>query len=75
MVSTPKLRGDASTVELTRSEVVEFLERHSNRRFSREDFRQLYAYLDHSVDEGQLYKRRSKKANVFHLKRKVMPIV
>ena len=36
---------------------------------------QLYAYLDHSVDEGQLYKRRSKKANVFHLKRKVMPIV
>lgn len=75
MVATPKARGDQSTVELSRSEIVEFLQRHTGRKFSREDIKQVYAYLDHYVDEGLLQKRRTKKTNVYHLRRKSMPII
>ena len=49
MIPTRKLRGDTNTVELTRSEIQEFLERHSGRRFSREDIKQLKAYRRKSM--------------------------
>ena len=75
MVATPKLRSDNGTVELSRSEVVEFLQRHTGRKFSKEDIKQVYAFLDRHVDEGLLNKRRTKKTNVFHLRRKSMAVI
>ena len=75
MLATPKLRGDQSTVELTRSEIVEFLQRHTGRKFSREDIKQVYAHLEHNVNEEKLNKKRSNKTFVYHLRRKSMPII
>ena len=75
MVAAPRQRYDNSSVELSRSEVLEYVERHSGRKFSREDTKQLYAYLEQQVNEGQLHKRRSNKTNVFNLRRKSMPII
>lgn len=75
LVPTPRQRYDNSSVELSRSEVLEYVERHSGRKFSREDTKQLYAYLEQQVNEGELHKRRSNKTNVFNLRRKSMPII
>ena len=75
MLPARKLRGDSSTVELTRSEIQEYLERHSGRKFSREDTKQLKAYMEEHVSKGQLDKRRSSRTYVYHLRRKTMPII
>ena len=75
MLATPKLRGDQSTVELTRSEIVEYLQRHTGRKFSKEDIKQVYAHLEHNVNEERLNKKRTNKTYVYHLRRKSMPII
>ena len=75
MIPTRKLRGDTNTVELTRSEIQEFLERHSGRRFSREDIKQLKAYLEEHVSKRHLEKHRATRTFVYHLRRKSMPII
>ncbi|MCR5180136.1 MAG: hypothetical protein K6C30_02825 [Bacteroidaceae bacterium] len=68
-------KGDILTVELSRSEVAEYIGRHIKKQFSREDYTQLNAYLEQLVNEGKLYKRRASKTNVYHLKRKSRPII
>lgn len=63
-----------STVELSRSEVFDYVCRHSQQRFSTEDKRQLYARLDQLAEEGELHRRRANRATVFHFKLKGNPL-
>ena len=68
-------KGDHSTCELSRSNILEYLERHSERRFTQEDRRQLYAYLDQLVADERLSKQRKNKGYLYHVRRKNMPII
>ena len=66
-------RNDTS-VELSRSEVFDYICRHSQQRFSNEDKRQLYARIDQLAAEGELYRRRANRAALYHFKLKGNPI-
>ena len=70
----PNKPRDRSSVRLTRSEIAEYLERRSGRKFSGEDIKQLYAYLEQQHKAGNLDKRRANKTYVFHVRRKSMTI-
>lgn len=74
-IATRHIKGDTSTIELTRAEIIEYLQRHTQRKFNREDSRQLYAHLERLVDEGVLHKRRSSKSYKYHLKRKQQTLI
>ena len=69
------LRGDAASVELTRTEIAEYISRHSEKKFSREDYTQLNALLNQLADEEKMNKRRSKRGFVYHVKRRSIPII
>lgn len=69
------IRSDAGTMELTRSEIAEYLQRHTEKKFNREDFKQLNAHIEQLVDEGVLHKRRSSQSYRYHLKRKSQPTI
>lgn len=69
------IRGVGEGQELSRSEVLAFLERHTNRKFSEENRKQLNAYIDRLVENGDLHKRRVNKGYVYHLKRRKMPVI
>lgn len=69
------IRGDESTIELTRTEIADYLERHTEKMFNREDRKQLNAELERLVAEGELFKRRSNKSYKYHLKRKRLPLI
>jgi len=71
----PNKPRDRSSVRLTRSEIAEYLERRSGRKFSGEDIKQLYAYLEQQHQAGNLDKRRANKTYVFHVRRKSMTII
>ncbi|MBO4802609.1 MAG: hypothetical protein J5545_12225 [Bacteroidaceae bacterium] len=69
------LKGDTSSLELTRSQIADYLQRHTEKKFNREDIRQLNAHLEQLVAEGKLFKRRTNESYKYHLKRKQMPAI
>ena len=71
----PHLRGNVASVELTRSEIAEYISRHSEKKFSREDYTQLNALLNRLADEEKMNKSRRKRGFVYHVKRRSAPII
>ena len=69
------VKGSTTGVELTRTEILEYLQRHTEKTFSQEDRKQLYACLERLVDEEKLFKRRSNQSYKYHLKRRSQPII
>ena len=69
------LRGDAGSVELTRSEIAEYISRHSEKKFSKEDYTQLNALLNRLAEDEKINKHRAKNGFVFHVKRRSTPII
>lgn len=68
-ISTPKpKRVDDGTLELTRAEILERVEKASHKHFSEDDRRRLYAHLRQLTDEGRIYSHDLSKGKGFHVR-------
>ena len=68
-------RRGADTVELSFAGIIDYIDRHSQNRLSREERQQLRAHITRLVNEGQLARRRSNKGVVYHLARRPLPVI
>lgn len=68
-------KGDGSCALLTRSEIFEYLSRHTEQKMNREDRTQLYQYLKDLADNGQIYKNRRNKGIAYHVRMLKRPVI